>query len=97
MNISPDIDMTVIEVGTYTARELRIILSRHRQKPVPSRTLRWWRNQIGIVPTEQNTYDDRDLQILIRLVRWISRGGTIASFKSLLKKEIEQCHSMKAS
>lgn len=90
MNIPQDIDITTLEAGTYTARELRLILTRYRQKSVPPRTLRWWRNQVGIVPSESNTYDTRDLQILIRLVRWISRGGTIEGFKSLLRQEIQK-------
>lgn len=84
--------LTVLEAGQYTSRELRIILSRYRQKSVPDRTLRWWRNQIGIEPNQHNAYDEQDLKILIRLVRWLNRGGTVEGFKSLLKQELQQCH-----
>lgn len=70
----------VIPDGLYTARELRLILSRYRQRSVPERTLRWWRNQIGIRPTSEGFYTQEDLAILIQLVRWLGRGGTVNQF-----------------
>lgn len=77
----------VMPQGLYTARELRCILARYRQQRVPDRTLRWWRSQIGLLPNEDGLYSEDDLQILIQLVRWLSRGGTVQQFFSNLQEK----------
>lgn len=78
--------------GFYTSAELRSVLARYRGKNVPARTLRWWRNQIGIVPNEDGLYDEDDLKILIQLVRWIAKGGTVSQFIVKLKQKLN-CQS----
>jgi DNA-binding transcriptional MerR regulator len=78
----------VMPNGLYTSRELALILSRHRQQAVPQRTLRWWRGRIGIDPTPDGFYQDSDLEILIQLVRWLNRGGTVKAFKQQLRSKV---------
>ena len=68
---------TALSANSYTARELRLILARYRGKRVPVRTLVYWRSKLGIKPDSQGLYDETDLEILTRLVKWLSRGGTI--------------------
>lgn len=77
----------VVPKGLYTSKELCLILARHRQKRVPSRTLRWWRNQVGIVPNQDGLYEEEDLRILIQLIRWIARGGTVEQFVNQLREK----------
>ena len=72
----------------YSTRDLREILAVSRGKPVPDRTLRWWRNTLGIEPGYCNSYDSNDLAILINLIEWLNQGGTIAAFKDQLKQQI---------
>jgi hypothetical protein len=72
----------------YRTRDLKQILADVRGKPVPDRTLRWWRNTLGIEPGYCNTYDSSDLAILISLVQWLNKGGTIAAFKDQLKQQV---------
>lgn len=78
-----------LEENFFNSRELKIILARHRGKAVPDRTLRFWRNELHIRPTAGSLYDRNDLQLLVRLVKWISRGGTIQGFIAILKDEYE--------
>jgi hypothetical protein len=83
----------VLPPGLYTARELRLTLARYRQRSVPPRTLRWWRSQLGITPDEQGFYTEEDLAILIQLVRWLSRGGTVNQFFLKLKEKYSATES----
>ena len=76
----------VLEQEVYTSRELQIILSRYRKKVVPDRTLQSWRNQLHITPVNR-LYDKEDLKILIRLAKFLSRGGTMRGFKTILNSE----------
>jgi DNA-binding transcriptional MerR regulator len=79
-----------LEDGFFNSRELRILLAKHRQKAVPDRTLRFWRNQLKIFPQDGYLYTQEDLQLLVRLVRWIARGGTIDGFKAILRAEYDR-------
>lgn len=80
-NISSDLE------GVINARELAIILSRVRGRNVPDRTLRFWRNELCVRPIHGRFYTYESLQVLIRLVRWLERGGTIQGFVSILIDE----------
>ncbi len=77
----------VLPQGLYTSRELRLTLARYRQRNVPERTLRWWRNQLGIGPTSDGFYTEEDLSILIQLIRCLRRGGTVNQFFLKLKEK----------
>jgi DNA-binding transcriptional MerR regulator len=75
--------------GFFNSRELQVILAKHRGKAVPDRTLRFWRNELKIRPIDGCLYDRDDLHLLVRLVRWLGRGGTIQGFKAILIAEYE--------
>lgn len=77
------------EKDYYNSRELRVILARHRGRAVPDRTLRFWRKRLEIKPDKSDLYNREDLRVLVRLVRWINRGGTIDGFRSILKSEVK--------
>lgn len=77
---------TEVMSGLYTTRDLRVILARHRKRRVPLRTLYWWFNQIGMRPTDSGVYLESDLNILVQLVAWLGRGGTVAAFAKQLKE-----------
>ncbi|UBF30769.1 helix-turn-helix domain-containing protein (plasmid) [Kovacikia minuta CCNUW1] len=94
MSASPQISTPqVLPQGLYTARELRLTLARYRQRNVPDRTLRWWRNQLGIEPTSEGFYTEQDLAILIQLVRWLGRGGTVKQFFVKLQEKVNASES----
>jgi DNA-binding transcriptional MerR regulator len=78
-----------IEDSYFNSRELKILLAKHRGRVVPDRTLRFWRNELKIRPIDGCLYDQDDLQLLIRLVRWLGRGGTLQGFKAILRAEYE--------
>jgi hypothetical protein len=81
--------MTALDAQVlYRTKDLKQILAEFRGCPVPDRTLRWWRNTLGIQPDSFNCYDQTDLEILISLVKWLNRGGTIAAFKDQLLQQI---------
>jgi hypothetical protein len=75
--------------GFFNSRELQVILAKHRGKAVPERTLRFWRNELKIRPFDGCLYDREDLALLVRLVRWLGRGGTMQGFKTILIAEYE--------
>lgn len=83
-----------IEDSFFNSRELKILLAKHRGKVVPDRTLRFWRNELKIVPINGCLYDRNDLHLLVRMVRWIGRGGTVQGFKTILIAEYEACHPL---
>jgi DNA-binding transcriptional MerR regulator len=82
-----------MEDDFFTSRELKVLLTRHRGKAVPDRTLRFWRNELEIRPANGYLYDRNDLQLLVRLIRWIARGGTIRGFRILLSAEYQEQQS----
>jgi hypothetical protein len=68
---------TVDRVGAMlNSRELAIVFAKHRGKPVPDRTLRFWRNELCIRPTDGCLYNREALKTLIRLVYWL-KSSTI--------------------
>lgn len=73
----------------HTLKELAWRLSRVRKKSVPDRTLRWWIEQLRIEASDYGLYDDSDLEILTSLVLFLRRCRSIAKFKTLLIKELE--------
>jgi len=83
--------MQVMEENFFNSRELRLILAKHRGKAVPDRTLRFWRNELKIRPEpgHGSLYNREDLQTLIRLISWLSRGGSMQGFIYILKSEYE--------
>lgn len=90
------VQLQAIEDAYFSSRELKILLAKHRGKVVPDRTLRFWRNELKIRPMDGCLYDQNDLQLLIRLVRWLGRGGTIQGFKSILRTEYETQQPLQA-
>ena len=88
MNSTLAIDVQVLPADGYTTKELRLILSKYRRKKVPPRTLRYWTQQIGLRRNGCGLFDSSDLEILIRLVRWLSRGGNIQQFRLKLLEEM---------
>lgn len=88
MNNTQLIDVQVLPPDSYTTKELRLILSKYRRKKVPPRTLRYWTHQIGLRRNGCGLFDSSDLEILIRLVRWLSRGGNIQQFRLKLMEEM---------
>lgn len=74
------------DTGVYTAADLRQLLGQVRGFKVPSATLKYWRNQLGISPDDNNLYFESDLQILRALVRWLARRGTIPQFMSQIQE-----------
>lgn len=85
-----------LEDDFFTSRELKVLLARHRGKAVPDRTLRFWRNELAIRPANGYLYDRSDLQLLVRLIRWIARGGTIQGFRAILSAEYQEQRSEQA-
>ena len=73
--------------GGFTLTEIRLLLAKYLGRDVKRSTLYYWRKQIGMSPNEIGLYDQDDLEILIRLGGWISRGGTIHQFANTLFKE----------
>lgn len=73
----------------YTATELRIILAKYLGRRVPRSTFSNWKSQIGMSPNELGFYTNEDLEILIALVSWLSRGGKIKPFVKALYEELE--------
>ncbi len=68
-------------------RDLRIVLSEVRGKPVPDRTLRYWRSQLGIQPDEMGFYQQSQLDVLIGLVKALNQGlNTFQYFQLLLQR-----------
>lgn len=84
-------NVQVLEEGLYTTKELRIILGRLRRRKVPARTLRYWIRGLQMEKNECGLYDENDLQALVRLVKHLSRGGTIHQLFQVLKQENQQC------
>lgn len=82
--------MHLIEDSYFSARELKILLAKYRGRAVPDRTLRFWRNELKIRPLDGNLYDQEDLTKLVRLVKWLGRGGTLKGFHTLLMEEMDR-------
>ncbi len=75
------------DLGIYTAHDLCARLIPVRGRAVPLRTLKYWREQIGIRPDSNRLYSKNDLKILKSLVRWIGRGGKIQTFLRNLERK----------
>lgn len=89
MAVTQTMQTQPLENNFFNSRELKIILAKHRGRGVPDRTLRFWRNELKIKPTAGSLYDRNDLRLLVRLVKWISRGGTVQGFVAILQAEYE--------
>ena len=79
----------VIQADGHTLQELAWRLSRVRRRRVPTRTLRWWIEQLCIEPNKCGLYSDSDLAILISLILFLKRCRSINKFKQVLLQEIE--------
>lgn len=85
----------LIETKGYTKAELRWMLSRHRGKKVPTRTLDHWIAELSehgwtLEPDESGLYGEDDLKLLTRLVLWLKRKRTIAQFANLITQEMKE-------
>lgn len=72
----------------YRASELRAHLADVRGRPVPPRTLRYWRQHLAIVPNQNGRYEQSDLDILSALILAIDNNQTIAQFKARLAEKL---------
>ena len=68
------------------AKDLRMVLSDVRGKPVPDRTLRYWRSQLGIKPDEMGFYQQSQLEVLIGLVKALNQGLNTFQYFQLLQQ-----------
>jgi len=68
------------------AKDLRIALSGVRGKPVPDRTLRYWRSQLGISPDSMGFYQQSQLEVLIGLVKALKQGLNTFQYFELLRQ-----------
>jgi hypothetical protein len=82
-------DPAYFTTGRYTAADLRHLLQRTRQRPVPRETLKYWRKCLGIYPDAINLYTACDLDLLKGLVLWLNRGGTIRQYDAQLKQRMQ--------
>ena len=74
-----------------TAKDLREALSSVRGRPVPPRTLQYWRSQLGISPNPCGLYEQSDLESLIGLVHALARGWNSFQYVDLLRAMQTQC------
>lgn len=68
------------------AKDLRLALSDVRGKPVPDRTLRYWRSQLGIKPDSMGFYQQSELEALIGLVKALNQGLNTIQYFQLLRQ-----------
>jgi hypothetical protein len=70
-----------LQEGRYSPRELKLLLTRKRQKRIPHPTWQRWKKELDIHPDDQGQYWEEDRQALEGLIVALKAGWTIARYK----------------
>jgi hypothetical protein len=76
--------------GKWTVRDLLHHIHTQTGRKVPYPTIKRWRKHLDIEPDAEMLYTDCDLDGLVALARWLSRGGKVKPFALRFKQFIQQ-------
>ena len=75
--------------GKWTIRDLIHFIHDKTGRRVPYSTIKRWRKHLDIGPDIEMLYTDCDLDGLVSLAQWLSRGGKVKLFSARFKQFIQ--------